>query len=110
MKRILQYLCTVAAVLLLTGTPALAQSVTGSISGTVTDPTGAAIQRATVTIVLTERNQTLRTLTTSDTGFYAASALPVGTYDVHIKASGFTAEEVQSIVLHANDTLTVNRE
>jgi hypothetical protein len=110
MKRILQYLCTVAAVLLLTGTPALAQSVTGSISGTVTDPTGAAIQRATVTVVLTERNQTLRTLTTSDTGFYAASALPVGTYDVHIKASGFTAEEVQSIVLHANDTLTVNRE
>ncbi|WP_263411499.1 TonB-dependent receptor [Terriglobus tenax] len=110
MKRILNFLCTVAAVLLLTGAPLPAQSVTGSISGTVTDSSGAAVKGATVSIVLTERNQELRTLTTSGGGYYSASALPVGTYTVTIKASSFSTEEVQGIVLHANDTLTVNRE
>ncbi|HEY1217265.1 MAG TPA: carboxypeptidase-like regulatory domain-containing protein, partial [Bryobacteraceae bacterium] len=68
MKRILQYFCTVAAVLLLTGTPALAQSVTGSISGTVTDPTGAVIPGATITLTNTDTNQIIRTITTGNSG------------------------------------------
>ncbi|WP_263416866.1 TonB-dependent receptor [Terriglobus albidus] len=108
MKRILQYLCTVAAVLLLTGMPALAQSVTGSISGTVTDPTGAVIPGATVTLTNTDTNQIIRTITTGNSGTYSATSLPLGTYTVVIEGPGFSRQVVNKLVLHVNDALTVN--
>lgn len=110
MKRILQYLCTVAAVLLLTGMPALAQSVTGSISGTVTDPTGAAVSGAKVTMTYVDQGLVVRTVTTNSAGFYTATSLPLGRYQIAISASGFGDLSLKDIVLHANDTLTFNRE
>ncbi len=101
----------IAAVLTLAGwtQPALlAQEVSGSISGTVTDSSGAAIKGATVTITNTDRNLVVRTLTTSSAGFYTAPALPLGAYEVRITDAGFGDGRFSNIVLHANDTLTVN--
>lgn len=73
--------------LLLVGTTALAQ-VTGSISGTVTDSSGAAIPHATVTITDLETGQ-VRALAADDRGTYRVLALPVGRYEVKAEQPGF---------------------
>jgi hypothetical protein len=88
---------------------ALAQNVSGSISGTITDATGAAIKGATVVLRNTDRGADIRTVTTNSDGFYTATSLPLGTYSVQIKDQGFQATTVTELVLHANDALTINR-
>src|SRR5580704_127206 len=87
-----------------------AQETAGSISGTITDPSGASVKGAVVTLTNTDRGQVVRTLTTNLAGFYTATSLPLGTYNVKVTAGGFRSEEVSGLVLHANDALTVNRQ
>jgi hypothetical protein len=100
----------IAVGLTFTGNYATAQSaVSGSISGTVADSTGAVIQGATVTLTNTDRGQEIRVLTTNSAGFYTAQSLPLGTYSVKISITGFKTDAVTGLVLNANDTLTVNR-
>ena len=84
-------------------------ATSGSISGTVTDASGAVVKGATVTITNTDRNAVERTLTTNSAGFYTATALPLGNYTVKIADTGFKSESVSGIVLHVSDALTVNR-
>ncbi len=94
---------------ILSGRPSFAQEVTGSISGTVTDSSGAAIKGATVTLTNTDRGQDIRTIITSGNGFYTGTSLPLGTYTVKISSQGFKTESITGLVLHVNDALTVNR-
>jgi hypothetical protein len=84
-------------------------ATTGSISGTVTDASGALVKGATVVLVNTDRNHVERTLTTSSAGFYAATALPLGRYTVKITDPGFKADAVTGLMLNVADALTVNR-
>lgn len=67
---------------------ALAQLTTGTISGTVSDPSGAAVPGATVTVKNVDTGIS-RTTTTGPTGRYEAPNLPVGHYEVTATASGF---------------------
>jgi hypothetical protein len=87
-----------------------AQETTGSISGTVTDPSGASIKGATVTLTNTDRGQDVRTLTTNGAGFYTGTSLPLGVYTVKITAPGFAAVNLTDLTLHVNDALTVNQQ
>ncbi|MEK6397799.1 MAG: carboxypeptidase regulatory-like domain-containing protein, partial [Terriglobus sp.] len=86
----------------------VAQDVSGSISGTVRDASGAVIPGATVKLTNTDRNLVVRTLTTNGSGIYSATALPLGNYSVEISASNFGTKTTTGIVLHVNDTLTIN--
>lgn len=90
------------------GAQALAQNVMGSISGTVTDSSGAAIAGATITLLNTDRNEVVRTITTNGSGYYTATTLPLGGYKVTVSASGFGDKVFNGIVLHVNDALTMN--
>lgn len=100
----------IIAAAMLVATVAQAQSaVSGSISGTVTDSTGAVISGATVTLTNTDRGVDIRVVKTDNAGFYTAGSLPLGTYKVTISDTGFKTEAVTGLVLHANDALTVNR-
>ncbi len=90
--------------------PLCAQEVSGSISGTVTDPSGAQISGARVELINTDRGETVRSLTTNTSGFYTATSLPLGTYTVKITQPGFKAEQVAGIVLHVDDRLTISRQ
>ena len=100
-------LCTA---LLATATiAARAQDATsGSISGTVTDSTGAAVKGATVVLTNTDRNQVERTLTTNGSGFYTATSLPLGNYIVKATSPSFATVVTNGIYLHVADALTVN--
>jgi hypothetical protein len=77
----------IGATILLT-TLALAQLPTGSISGTITDPSGAVLPGAKVTIKSAQTGQEL-TLTTSSRGTYTSGPLQPGNYTVSVTAPGF---------------------
>ena len=73
--------------------PAGAQSTvaTGSIQGTVTDPNGAVVPNAAITIKNKATGQTSK-LTSSSSGTYASGALIPGEYEVRIEAKGFQTQ------------------
>ncbi len=78
---------------------AQSQATTGIIRGSVTDTaSGAAIVGATVTLRQTETNIT-RTLRTSETGVYVATLLPLGTYELTVRAIGFAGQSRPGIAL-----------
>lgn len=80
---------------------------TGTISGSVSDTTGAVIPGATVTITQTSTNAK-RTLTTDSSGRYTAGLLALGNYDVQVQASGFQLNEKTGILLEAAGSLDVD--
>ena len=81
----------------------LGQAVNGTISGTVTDPSGGAIANATVQVTNTA-TQVVRTVTTNAQGRYSVPELIVGTYDVRVAATGFQSS------VQANVPLSVGAE
>ncbi len=100
MKRYLALTLLYSIALTLCFTPkAPGQETTGTMSGSVSDPSGAMVPRATVTIK-NEGTGLTRTVTTNDAGFYTAPNLPVGSYSVSAMASGFKTAEHTGIDLH----------
>ena len=82
-------ICAIAF-LLLGGFSLFAQTAgTGALTGTVTDPSGAVIAGATVTITNNGTGQARTAMTGSD-GVYKFSLLPPGSYKVKFEATGFT--------------------
>jgi hypothetical protein len=77
---------------------AAASAQTGSITGTVKDPSGAAIAGATVMVASPERGIS-RTMQTNSTGEYNESALPQGNYDVTVTAAGFKKFQAKGVIL-----------
>ncbi|MGD0799215.1 MAG: carboxypeptidase-like regulatory domain-containing protein [Acidobacteriaceae bacterium] len=86
---------------------ARAQVVGGTISGTVTDSTGAAIANASV-LVHNDETGNERRLTTGPDGRYAAPSIPVGAYSVTAKAAGFTDESRTNVPLSVGQSQSVN--
>jgi hypothetical protein len=91
---------------LLASTPAAAQSITGTISGTVTDPTGAVVPGAAVTLV-NQRTGDARKLSTNGDGRFVFSAVQPDTYTIKIEQQGFEALELKSTVLSADEDLAL---
>jgi Carboxypeptidase regulatory-like domain len=73
-----------------------AQTFRGTILGTVTDTSGAAVSGATVSVKNTGTGL-LRTVTSDDDGNYSAPELPIGTYSVTVEKSGFKSGLVSGI-------------
>ena len=73
-----------------------AQTDTGRILGTVTDPLGASIARASIKVTDMQRG-TERDLVTTDAGEYVAPNLSPGVYRVRVGAKGFKTEERNDI-------------
>jgi hypothetical protein len=94
--------------LLCSGVALFAQDVSGSIGGTVLDPSGAAVANAKVSIINTDRNQVVRTITTDTSGVYVATFLPIGNYTVKAEAPGFKTNSRTGIVLNVSDDLKIN--
>jgi Carboxypeptidase regulatory-like domain len=83
------------------------QAVSGTIVGTVTDPTGAFVANAQVTMVLTGQS-TVYTTVTNDSGNFTEPSLPSGIYSVTVTAQGFKKEVRQNITLETNTTSRVD--
>ena len=88
---------------------AWSQTVQGVITGTITDPTGAVVPGATVTITNVGTNISQTTTTGSD-GFYRFPLVPPGTYTLEVKAANFGGVRVSGIVVEASQTIAINRQ
>ena len=85
-----------------------AQDISGTIGGSILDPSGAGVPNAKVTITNTDRNLVVRTVTTSTGGTYSAPLIPIGHYSVKVEAAGFKTVERSGIVLNVSDNLKIN--
>ncbi|HEY6332079.1 MAG TPA: carboxypeptidase regulatory-like domain-containing protein, partial [Blastocatellia bacterium] len=85
---------------------ALAQS-TATLHGTITDPQGAVVTGAKVTI-LNVATGVERTIESDSAGNYLAPALPVGTYRVEVNAQGFEKTVLEAITLEVSQTVEEN--
>ncbi len=97
--------CSLAALLCLSS--ALAQTVTGSITGQVTDPSGAVISGASVTAENTATSVKTPTQTNAS-GIYTIRFLPIGTYTVTVEAKGFVTEKVSPFALEIDQTVKID--
>ena len=68
------------------------QAINGSIRGRITDPAGAAVPAATVTVLNGATGYT-RDVQSNDEGYFVIPNLPLGTYTVNIKKEGFRSPE-----------------
>jgi len=92
---------------LLLAAPALAQTVSGTILGTVTDPTGAAVPGARITVTNEGTNARYDTLT-NETGSYRVPFLPVVTYSVKAESAGFQTVLRQGVILRVDESVRVD--
>jgi carboxypeptidase family protein len=114
-ERLLFILVALFALSTLTFQPAWAQSTisTGSIQGTVTDPNGAVVPKAAVTISNKGTGQAIK-VATSGAGTYTSGPLLPGNYEVRVEAQGFQTQVAQipvqvGVTSNGNAKLTVGK-
>ena len=93
-----------AAVLL--SSPVVAQSVTGTISGTVIDPNGAVVAGANVSLLNKQTNDR-RDQATNESGRFSFASVQPGVYDLKIEHAGFETLLHTKVVLSANEGLAL---
>src|ERR1700730_13543833 len=87
--------------------PLHAQVAGGTLSGTITDPSGAAVPNAQVVIKNSATGIT-RTLTTNVDGFYSAANLLPGNYEIAVSATGFNTETKKGITINVGSQPVFN--
>src|SRR4051812_18117571 len=88
--------------LLMFAASAAAQEFRGTIAGIVTDPNGAIVPNATVTIKNVETNVAV-TLKTNDDGAYTLSTLSPGKYTVTAATEGFKTSSRENVEVRVDD-------
>src|SRR5277367_5802599 len=105
--RFFQYLAGCALVVSVGIPVTLAQTVTGSITGEVTDPTGAVVPNAKITAENVDTGVKTQAKTNA-AGVYSIRFLPIGHYKVVVAAEGFSSESVPPFMLEINQTVKLN--
>jgi Carboxypeptidase regulatory-like domain/TonB dependent receptor/TonB-dependent Receptor Plug Domain len=97
-------LCILVVLVSLVSVSLVAQTVTGTLSGTVSDRSGAAIPGVTVTAKNAETGLE-RIIVTNETGYYNAPFLPVGVYNVQAELAGFGSMRRSNVRVDLNTTV-----
>jgi len=97
----------VLAILWLLSTSTSAQTTFGSITGTVTDPAGALIVGASVTVT-NDDTGAKRSAPTSSGGVFNVTDLNVGSYTLRVASPGFATYEQRGLALSANRVVNVD--
>jgi len=96
--------CVSTPCILILSCLAFGQSERGTITGSVTDSTGAAVPQAKVTATNVETNSAVATVS-NDAGDYTLPNLPTGKYNVKIEKEGFNSAAVNGLTLDAAATV-----
>jgi hypothetical protein len=98
----------VCAVVLSLSMVGLAQELAATLTGTVTDPSGAVVAGATVTVHSEETGADLRSIDTSSTGNFNITNLPAGRYTVTVKTGGFEGYVANGVILNVAEKHTLD--
>ncbi|PYT21318.1 MAG: hypothetical protein DMG58_32465, partial [Acidobacteria bacterium] len=93
--------------ILFSATSLLGQATSGGVFGTVTDPTGAVVAGAKVTITDVSKGITVAT-TTNESGNYAQTHLTVGTYKITVEATGFKTSVQENVPISVDANARVD--
>ena len=107
MRKALSYVGTLLLLALLPAANVRAQAVYGSIVGTVTDSSGAAVPKVNVTIADTGKGVSYTTAT-NDSGNYSQTHLIAGVYEVRVEAAGFQTFVQRNVKVEVDSTTQVN--
>src|ERR1700761_605672 len=103
----MKHVSFIAAVLLLFTLRLPGQTPTGTVQGVVTDPSGATVAGAKVSVVNVSTNET-KELTTDSSGHYVVPFLTPGTYDVSVAAAGFNGTKEVGIKIDVSQNREVD--
>ncbi len=106
-KHIKTLLLMAIALFLVCSVASEAQTITGSVNGTVTDPSGAVIPNATVTATNVDTGVATPTTTNND-GIYNIRFLQIGNYKVTVEASGFATSTFGPFVLETGQNAKID--
>lgn len=106
-EKLSRVLCGAALILAVLASYGLAQSARARIIGTVTDPQGAVVPKATISVTNVATGVQTRTVTDSD-GNYQALELPIGPYKVKVEKEGFTTTETTAYTLEINQVQRID--
>lgn len=101
---VVRSLALLLAATIISGCPVIAQSIQGSILGSVKDETGAAVPNATVKITDTDTGVS-RSIISNSAGDYQLLNLPADHYTVEVSAEGFQSEILRGLILGARQQL-----
>jgi hypothetical protein len=96
------------ALLLSMSAVVFAQEVAGSVSGSVRDSVGAAVNGATVTFTDSDKKVVVRTISTNDDGEFSAPLLPVAFYDITVEAPNFKKHVEARVKVNVNERRAVD--
>jgi hypothetical protein len=109
MKRIINGLCFVAIASLLIGSLAYGQSIFATLTGVVSDPSGAVVPNATVKLK-NEQSGSLRDTVTNSDGYYTFASVSAGdfTYELTVELKGFVTYKASGLALGGGEKRNVN--
>src|SRR5437762_12486847 len=107
MSKLAHLICSFLILIALGLTAAIAQTGSSNLTGSVRDVNGAVVPGATVT-AKNEATGVTSTQTTTDSGLYAFSSLPVGKYTITVEKQGFKTLQKTNNVLEVGIPLTVD--
>lgn len=108
MKSVRAKLLGLCLVVLFASSICFSQNITAVLTGTVTDPSGAVVPGASVTLHNNATNTDVITVKTDSNGVYTATELPLGTYTVTVTANGFKKYVASEVILNVGQHRTLN--
>jgi Carboxypeptidase regulatory-like domain len=103
----LNHCLLVLALVIVTCIPSFAQTITGSITGTVTDPSGAVVPDAKVTATNVLTGVTTQT-STNPSGIYSLRFLQIGQYKITVDSANFSSQTTSVFTLEVDQEAKVN--
>jgi Carboxypeptidase regulatory-like domain len=101
------FFCFLFALAISPGARAQNPISSGSVSGRVTDPSGAAVPNVTVKLTNVSTG-VVQTATTNSAGLYRFAALPVGMYEIDFTRTGFRTVKIEDVVVQVGQTAAEN--
>ena len=95
------------ALALLSNLPVYAQGIYATLTGVVSDPSGALVGQASVTLT-DAKSGSLRNTVTNGEGYFTFASMPVGTYNVSVGAKGFETSSIKGIGLSGGEKRNID--
>jgi hypothetical protein len=107
-RRISSFFVALSLIVLILSVAGLAQELASTLTGTVTDPSGAVVAGASVLVHFEDTGADVRTVTTSSTGNFNITNIPAGRYTVTVSAPGFQTFVAKDVILNVAEKHTLD--